>query len=66
MITSGVDGILVPQGDEKALAEALVRLAKNPDERRRLGQAARQRAVSLFDSRQTARRLLEAIQPRGR
>jgi glycosyltransferase involved in cell wall biosynthesis len=63
MITSGEDGLLVPQGDEKALADALVRLARDPKERRRLGRAARARAERSFDSRQTTRRLLEAILP---
>src|SRR5262245_33745132 len=63
MITSGEDGVLVPQGDEKALADALVRLSRGPEERRRLGRAARARAERSFDSQQTTRRLLEAILP---
>lgn len=61
MITHGVDGLLVPQADEAALADAVVLLAQNPAERRRLGRAARIRAERDFDTRQTARRLLEAI-----
>jgi colanic acid/amylovoran biosynthesis glycosyltransferase len=61
MITHGVDGLLIPQADEPALADALVLLATDPAERRRLGQAARERALKYFDSRQTARHLLEAI-----
>ncbi len=64
MITHGVDGLLVPQKDEQALADAFVLLAQNPQERRRLGQAARARAERDFDTRQTARRLLEAIRQR--
>ncbi len=63
MITHGVDGLLVAQADEQGLADALVLLANDPGQRRRLGQAARARAVQVFDTRQTARRLLEAIQP---
>ena len=62
MIRTGVDGLLIKQADEAALAEAMVLLAENVEERRRLGQAARERAVQFFDSRATARRLLEAIQ----
>jgi glycosyltransferase involved in cell wall biosynthesis len=61
MIADGVDGLLVEQGDERALAEALIRLAGDPEERTRLGMRARRRAVRDFDSRQTARGLLEAI-----
>jgi glycosyltransferase involved in cell wall biosynthesis len=65
MITDGVDGLLIKQADEQGLADALMLQAKDPELRRRLGQAARERAVRAFDTRQTARRLLEAIQPRG-
>ncbi len=63
MITSGVNGLLIPQGDESALADAMVLLAENPEERKRLGRAARDRAVQLFDCKETARRLVEAMQP---
>jgi glycosyltransferase involved in cell wall biosynthesis len=62
MIRTGIDGLLIKQADEAALADAMVLLAENVEERRRLGQAARDRAVQFFDSRATARRLLEAIQ----
>ena len=65
MITDGADGILVPQADEQALADAFVRLAQDPQERRRLGAAARERAVREFDARQAARRLLAAIRGNG-
>jgi colanic acid/amylovoran biosynthesis glycosyltransferase len=65
MITDGADGLLVPQADEQALADAFVRLAQDPQERRRLGAAARERAVREFDARQAARRLLAAIRGNG-
>jgi len=61
MITDGVDGILVPQADVDGLATAFRRLAESPEERRRLGTAARQRATVQFDIRQTAARIREAI-----
>ena len=41
-------GILVPPGDVSALAEAMLRLAKDTDLRRTMGQAARQRYQNLF------------------
>lgn len=65
MISNGADGILVPQADEQALADAFVRLAQNPHERRRLGAAARARAEREFDARQAARRLLAVIRGNG-
>jgi glycosyltransferase involved in cell wall biosynthesis len=64
MITHGVDGLLIEQGDERALAEALKSLAEDIDERRRLGEAARRRAVEEFDLHQSVQRLLERIRPR--
>jgi glycosyltransferase involved in cell wall biosynthesis len=64
MITHGVDGLLVKQADEQGLADSFVLLAQHPEERRRLGQAARERAEREFDTRQTARCLLEAIKQR--
>lgn len=44
IITDGVDGILVPPADEKALADAIKRLLGDEDLRRRLGEAGRKRA----------------------
>jgi glycosyltransferase involved in cell wall biosynthesis len=40
-ISDGVDGVLYRMGDERALADALRRLADDPDDRRRLGAQAR-------------------------
>jgi len=45
IITPEVDGLLVPSGDVGALAAALRRLADDPSLRRRLGDAARDRAA---------------------
>jgi glycosyltransferase involved in cell wall biosynthesis len=44
IITDGEDGVIVPIGDVEALAEAIGHLAKNPDDRTRLGQRAAQRS----------------------
>ena len=41
-------GILVPAGDEAALAEAMLRLARNPQQRASMGKAARARYEKLF------------------
>jgi glycosyltransferase involved in cell wall biosynthesis len=52
-------GLLIPPGDGRALATALRRLATDGDLRARLGAAARRRAVTHFDARTNAIRLLD-------
>ncbi len=44
IITDGINGILVPPADEKALAEAIKRLLTDEDLRKRLGEAGKKRA----------------------
>ena len=61
MIDDQVDGLLTPQQDDSALAAAIERLYLDAALRRRLGQAARQKAVDIFDIRQTSRKLLQEI-----
>jgi glycosyltransferase involved in cell wall biosynthesis len=47
-VVHGVTGRTVPVGDAPALADALADLMTHPDERHRLGRAARQRALAEF------------------
>jgi glycosyltransferase involved in cell wall biosynthesis len=49
LVEDGVTGLLVPAGDERALAEALGRLVEDPEQRRSLGAAGRARAEAQFD-----------------
>jgi rhamnosyl/mannosyltransferase len=46
LVTSGVDGLLVPPGDTTRLSCAIARLARDQELRRRLGTAARQKIVT--------------------
>ena len=48
VVLDGDTGLLVPVGDEQALGRALVRLLERPDERARLGAAARAHAAREF------------------
>lgn len=61
LVEDGVEGLLVPAGDARALAEAIRRLQGDPDLRHSLGTAARRKVETEFDVRQTARRLASCI-----
>jgi glycosyltransferase involved in cell wall biosynthesis len=65
MIRSGDDGILVNQGDEAGIANAISMLATDVKTRIQIGQAARSTALRRFDVAVTARILLEAINRSG-
>lgn len=56
VVQDGRDGLLVPPADPAALATALARIAREPDLRRRLGAAARQRVVNEYSVTRQARR----------
>ncbi|HZS30083.1 MAG TPA: glycosyltransferase family 4 protein [Gaiellaceae bacterium] len=58
LIEDGVDGLLVPPGDATTLAGALRRLHADPELRRRLGEAARERSRA-FTPERSAAQLLE-------
>lgn len=57
-IDHGKEGLLVPPGDAKALAQAFIELAADVGRRRRIGQQARRTAMRQFDERAVASRLL--------
>lgn len=47
-VVDGVEGFIVPPGDARALADALVRLATDQDLRRRMGRAARAKVLAGY------------------
>ena len=55
LVEDGVTGILVPPRDPQALAQAILRLVKDPDLRQRMGKAAQERTLERFDIARTAR-----------
>jgi glycosyltransferase involved in cell wall biosynthesis len=70
VVTDGEDGLLVDPGDLAGLADALERLARDPDLRHRLGETGRERVVPRYrverlvdDVDQLYQRLLTAPQP---
>jgi len=53
LVQDGLNGFLVPSGDPKGLAEAIVKLVNNLDLRLKMGRESRQRAEMLFDVTRT-------------
>jgi glycosyltransferase involved in cell wall biosynthesis len=58
-ITSGVDGLLVPPGDARAFAAAILGLVLAPEPRRRYGEAARAVALGRDVERENAELLTQ-------
>ena len=48
VVVDGITGILVPSGNEAAVADALARLLGSPDMRRRMGEAGRKHVKDRF------------------
>lgn len=69
IVEDGSTGYLISPGDRRALATALERLITDVSARKAMGEAARARAITSFDARVSARRLLDLayqIEPRHR
>jgi glycosyltransferase involved in cell wall biosynthesis len=60
VVEHGVTGLVVPRGDSSALAAAIGSLLSDPERRRLMGRAGRERALRLFDWDRTAEQF-EAI-----
>jgi glycosyltransferase involved in cell wall biosynthesis len=57
LIVDGQTGYLVPHGDASALADGLLKVLRDPEGARRMGQAGRRRAVELFSEEAFGRSL---------
>jgi len=55
VLSSGEYGVLVPSGDPRSLADAIVRLLRDEQERRRLGAKGRTRAVEFSNENMVRR-----------
>lgn len=62
LVIDGECGLVVPAGDEPALAEALQWLHDHPEQRRNMGIAARERIANHFHSDETVRQTLVLYQ----
>ena len=57
LIRDGIDGLLVAPSDEEGLSVAIERCMDDPELRRRLGQAGRQRIREVFHLRRNSETL---------
>jgi glycosyltransferase involved in cell wall biosynthesis len=64
LIRSDIDGILVAPSDEQELAEAIRRLAEDPNLRRSLGEAGRKRVIDKYHLGRNTERLAEIFRRR--
>ena len=62
VVQQGVNGILFPVQDTVALADAIVRLAKDPALRASMGDAAIRKAIRSFDQQQVIDRTLDVYE----
>ena len=61
LVLDGETGLLVPPGDDVAIAEAIERILGDDELRTRMGTAARARAHARFDARTTTADLIRVI-----
>jgi len=60
VVEDGVNGLLVPVKDARALADAMFRLIQAPDLRERMGKAGRAKVEREFDEQMVIEKVLEA------
>jgi glycosyltransferase involved in cell wall biosynthesis len=61
-LADGREGLLFPQGQREALTDRLRRLVLDPEQRRRLGEAARRRMETEFTWRHNAERVFDLLE----
>jgi glycosyltransferase involved in cell wall biosynthesis len=63
LIEDQVNGLLIPSGDDDALAAAVARLFDDPALRKRLGRGGRQSIVDNFDVKRNVRQFAATLWP---
>lgn len=58
LVVDGVSGFVVPPSDAEALADAIVKLYRDPELRARMGRAARERIATEFRNEDTVRKTI--------
>jgi glycogen(starch) synthase len=61
-VRDGIEGIIVPPGDDAALANAIVALAKNRALRLEMGKAARERVCEAFERHRVVKKMVRVYE----
>lgn len=59
VVDEGVNGLLVPVKNARALAQAMMRMIENPEMRMRMGKAGREKVLREFDERIVIEKMLK-------
>ena len=62
LVDDGKDGLLVAPGRADALTDALERLVRSPEDRRRIGRAAREKVRERYDVARSAQRMRAVLE----
>ncbi len=62
VVDDGVNGLVVPVKDAKALAQAMIRMIEHPGLRKRMGVAGRQKVTREFDERIVIEKIIQAYE----
>jgi glycosyltransferase involved in cell wall biosynthesis len=63
LVQHGRTGLLVPEKDHQALADALLLLYRSPELRKRLGEAGRNKVLQDFNLHRNAEKLFKLFDP---
>ena len=66
LVDSGISGLLVPPGDPAALADALQALGRDPELRKKMGRAGREKVVREFNLQVNVQQLLNLFLAEGK
>lgn len=70
IVEDGVTGMVVPAGQETAIARAILQMMSNPERARAMGKAGRKRALELFDidvmTRNIETQLIEVLEKKNK
>ncbi|MCK4595172.1 glycosyltransferase, partial [candidate division WOR-3 bacterium] len=62
IIDNGIDGVLVPSGDEKAIADACIKLLENRSLAKKIGERARMKVKRRFTAKKMSEKMVSIFE----